>query len=310
VEYSQPTDQPVAEGRSKLKNRKKVDRRLCIMSPKKDEDKEEADSKKEDDPATKGKKAKTKPTTSATSAKSGAGGVVLDFSGDLRTAPRRGRYVIPYSNLEPGEVGHDLHRAPREGSRPNKRQGRQHKLNAASLSPSTAVWRDEAHDGPDKGPDVQHAELHMLRTEKSKARLKVGVIQSDSSTQDVDLLVDTGGTISIAGAACAGMFHINNIHPVRTVRVETASGTMRLQHAWKGILKLASARIQVTLLLAPSYKGGIIFGTDIQEDLEVNINIAKGYRTITFARVGVEARTNLQTGGVEISSRSFDNKMN
>jgi len=222
----------------------------------------------------------------------------MDATAAISSERAAARFIF-FTNSLTAHINPKMHR-----SCPNSKglgRGKNHISNESfPWSNNTMVARRD-HDG--SAPDLHFThQLFMLRSRRVRDRLKVGIVQRDSSVRSVDLLVDTGGTISIAGALCQGLFHLDDIYSVRPVKVETASGVMSLEYAWKGLLKLGDAPIQVTLLLAPLYQGGIIFGTEVQEDLEVNINIARGYRTILFGCLGVKATTNLVDGSVNLMS--------
>jgi hypothetical protein len=129
--------------------------------------------------------------------------------------------------------------------------------------------------------------------------LMVSVVESHKTIHMVPLLVDTGGTISIAGTMCKHLFHEKDITPTTPIPVRTVSGIMTLDTKWTGTLGLHGALVKVSLYLAPLYTGGIIFGVDIQNILEISITTARGYRDIDFALLGVKCRSSLQDGGCE-----------
>ena len=113
-------------------------------------------------------------------------------------------------------------------------------------------------------PGGERARAFMIRTPAARPNLTVGIVVRGSSTKYVPLLVDTGGSISLAGTKCTGVFHEKEIFPVTPITVETASGVMTLDHKWEGTLELGGKHLQVSLYLAPLYTGGIIFGDDVQ----------------------------------------------
>ena len=142
------------------------------------------------------------------------------------------------------------------------------------------------------------ANLFMMAERKAvEDQLQVSVVGLyNKPLHQVPLLVDTGGTISIAGTRCKNLIHFKDIESVDPLPVKTANGIMHLDAKWNCTLDLNGARVQVSLYLAPLYTGGIIFGVDIQEALEISIRTGKGYRSIDYSLLGVQSISNLRTG--------------
>jgi len=182
-------------------------------------------------------------------------------------------------------------KAEEEDPQPNdpardRRQSPDRKDSASAFTSGHAT-RDEGLSEP----ETKGLQLMMFRQKTiGDDGLQVSIV-TNNSLQTVPLLVDTGGSVSIAGSVCAGMFESSSIFSTDPMVVATASGTMVLEYAWRGNLDLAGARITTTLLLAPLYMGGIIFGTDIQRELGVSIHNSPNSRLIYFGCLGVVART-------------------
>jgi len=156
-------------------------------------------------------------------------------------------------------------------------------------------------------PWMAEKRVCALRTKtEPETELTVGILQPNLSYSQVELLCDTGGSLSVAGIKCVGMFHLRDIHILeKPEAVRTASGVMHLPAIWTGTMSVAGAPFKGSLYLAPDYVGGVIFGDDILNDLRVQMTTENGYRTITFTALGLSAVMNLKTRKAQfVKSRS------